>query len=144
MRYYGFWILSFSVLTVSSASAQYSMPGVEVGKPYTIQPVGTRQPTVGTMQPRVGTAPPNLQQSRTFSDPFGLKGTGIQSSQLAFDPKNLSVPIPQVPGTEKDFWDRLYDRWLSIFESDPKPSTNWTPGIGRRNRDRKEDRFRRD
>jgi hypothetical protein len=120
-----------------------SMPGQRVGSAM-VGPVGQQLPKVGSQLPKVGNAPGTTVPKQ--QDAFGLQGYGIKPSQLAFDPKNIVSPYPLGPaGQEKDFWDKLYDRWLGLFESDtPTPSRNYTPGLTRRNRERKEERFRRD
>jgi hypothetical protein len=111
-----------------------------------VKPVGTQQPKVGTAVPKVGNAPPGFSDSKKMQDPFGLQGYGVKPGQLAIDPKDAITPYPQGPAMpDKSVWDKLYDRWLGLFGSDqPKAAANWTPGIGRRNRDRKEMQFRRD
>ncbi len=136
------------VLAESQSSAQFGqMPGIGVGKPVMLQPVGNQLPQVGTAVPRVGSNPTGLNMSQqNKQDPFGLNGLGIKPSQLAFDPKDVISPYPQMPNGETSFWDRVYDRWLGLFGMDaPATRGNWTPGLSRRNKERREAReFRRD
>jgi len=136
------------LFTASTTYAQIGqMPGIGVGRPVMLQPVGNQLPRVGTALPRVGTNPNGLNMSQqNKQDPFGLNGLGIKPSQLAFDPKDVISPYPQMPSGETSFWDRVYDRWLGLFGTDaPATSSNWTPGLSRRNKERREAReFRRD
>jgi len=122
------------------AQAQYAMPGgVQVGRPM-INPVGNQFEKVGAQFPKVG-------------KPAGFYGANGQFTtekpvQPAVDLKNVVAPYPGMPGEGKDFWDRLYDRSTKFMGIDqPKiVQQNWTPGLSRRNRERREDamNFRRD
>lgn len=122
---------------IGSAAAQ-QMPGTPVGRPV-VTPVGFQQPLAATPLPKVGTAP------------NGLGGIVGQTSPV--DPKLVVAPYPTgsapsnlTGAAPKSFWDRQYDRWLSLFgmESPTKPPANWTPGLGRRNKDRQDAMWRRD
>ena len=105
-----------------------------------ITPVGTQQERVGTQFPRVG-------------QPAGYYGADGQFSverpvQPKVDLKNVVAPYPSMPGEEPDFWDRLYNRSMRAMGiNQPKiVQQNYTPGLSRRNRERREEvaKFRRD
>ena len=135
-----FWIGCGLVVCASTAQAQNAMPGgTPVGRS-TIAPVGTQQPQVGTQFPKVGHP----------AGYMGLDGkfTTEKPQQQVVDPKAVVAPYPGMPGKEPDFWDRLYDRSLRAMGMDqPKVvQKNWTPGLARRNRERREESlgFRRD
>lgn len=118
------------------AQAQYVLPGgTPVGRPV-ITPVGTQQERVGTQFPRVG-------------QPAGFYGTDGKFTvekpvQPKVDLKNVVAPYPGMPGEGPDFWDRLYDRSLRVMGiNQPKiVQQNYTPGLSRRTRERREERNR--
>ncbi len=120
----------------AAAPAQYVMPGgTPVGRP-AILPVGTQLEGVGTKFPKVGR-------------PAGYYGTDGQFTtekpiQPAVDLKAVVAPYPGMPGEGKDFWDRLYDRSMKFMGlNQPKiVQQNYTPGLSRRNRERREARAR--
>lgn len=129
-----FYFLAVTVLAggpIAGTAAAQQMPGTPVGK---VVPVGFQQPLAATPLPRVGTSP------------NGLGGIVGQTSPV--DPKLVVAPYPTgLPGTEpKSFWDRQYDRWLSLFglNAPAQQPPNWTPGLGRRNKDRRDAMWRRD
>ena len=127
-----FFFLAAATLVGCPVLAQ-QMPGTPVGRSI-VTPVGFTQPAAATPLPKVGTAP------------NGLGGIVGQTSPV--DPKLVVAPYPTgLPGTEpKSFWDRQYDRWRSLFGMDTptQQPANWTPGLGRRNKDRKDAMWRRD
>ncbi len=133
------WIAVVGLAWASASGAFAQMGGVPVGKP-SVMPVGNQLPQVGTKLPSNGTGPyqgnPLTNASLVSPKPGGV------------DPKSVVAPYPTgTPSTgEKSVWDKLYDRWLGFFSSNEpaKLNTNWTPSMGRRARERKEDRFRRD
>lgn len=109
-----------------------AMPGgTPVGRPL-IGPVGTQQPQVGTALPKIG-------KTAGYYGPDG-KFTTEKPVEQNVDPKLVVAPYPGMPGEEKDFWDRLYDRSMRAMGiNQPKiVQQNWTPGLARRNRDRRE------
>jgi hypothetical protein len=63
------------------------------------------------------------------------------------DLKNVIAPYPGQPNPPKSIWDRMVEYWEELL-SPPKITVappNWTPGIGRRNREREKERmWRRD
>ena len=56
------------------------------------------------------------------------------------DPNLVVAPYPTPPSTSNSFWDKLYQRWMHIFVDDTRPNPTYTPGISRRNRERREKR----
>lgn len=126
-------------LTAGAAVGQ-QMPGQNVGKPL-LMPVGTQLPRVGTQLPRVGSPPPGFN---------GLNNSSFPSQTPVVDPSLIVGPVPNsmpgTAGTEPSFFDRLYIRWRELFGlSTPATNqNNWTPGLGRRNRDRRDAMWRRD
>ncbi len=134
------WIGCGLIAGAAPAQAQYVMPGgTPIGRS-TIAPVGTQQPQVGTQFAKVG-------QPAGYNGPDG-KFTIEKPVQQTVDPRAVVAPYPGMPGAGKDFWDRLYDRSLSLMGlNQPKiVQKNWTPGLARRNRERREESvgFRRD
>jgi hypothetical protein len=118
----------------AQAPATTSMPGTPVGKPI-LQPVGTRLPqAVPNAGERVGTGPGGIPNPL---DPLGPKPDG---TPIKMD--NVVAPYPGMAKPEPTFWEKLEKRWFALFQSDrPAVRANtWTPGIGRRNRERKEER----
>jgi len=116
------------------------MPGLPVGKAYTA-PVGQQipkaAPAVGS---QVGTGATGI--------PGALDPRSPMPAGQVIDLKNVVAPYPGMPKPAGNFWDRLTDRWFNFLLPDPPPATkppNWTPGIGRRNRERaREEMMRRD
>jgi len=134
------WMGCVLVGCAATAQAQYVMPGGKpVGRPL-IGPVGTQQPQVGTQFPKVG-------QPAGYNGPDG-KFTTEKPTQQVVDPKAVVAPYPGMPGEEPDFWDRLYDRSMKLMGlNQPKiVQKNYTPGLSRRNRERRAESlgFRRD
>ena len=129
-------VCSALVGCAGAASAQYVMPGgTPVGRAM-ITPVGTQQEGVGTKFPKVG-------------QPAGYRGTDgtittEKPAQPNVDLKNVVAPYPGMPGEGPDFWDRLYDRSMRAMGiNQPKiVQQNYTPGLSRRNRERREERAR--
>jgi len=124
----------------SGAAMGQQMPGQFVGRPL-LTPVGTQLPQVGTPIPKVGTPPPGLG---------GLSGNSFPSQTPVIDRSLIVGPVPTnmpgAAGTTPSFFDRMYIRWRELFGlSTPAVNqNNWTPGLGRRNRDRREAMWRRD
>jgi hypothetical protein len=112
-----------------------AMPGTPVGKPL-VQPVGSTLPKAApAVGAPVGTGPGGLP---TTLDPRAPKPVGQQ-----IDLKNVIAPYPGMPKPPPSFWEQITKQWFKLFESDTpavRPN-NWTPGIGRRNRERKEERL---
>ncbi len=117
-----------------AGGAAAQMPGTPVGRPL-VQPVGTRLPqAVPSVGEKVGTGPSGI--------PSGLDPIGPKPDGKPFEIKNVVAPYPGMPKPPADFWQKLEARWFALFESDRpavKP-TNWTPGLARRNRERKEEK----
>jgi hypothetical protein len=119
------------LLLMNSANAQ-TMPGKPVGTP-SVQPVGTRLPSVGTQLPKVGQPPSGYNGSKPNS-PFAQGGNWPTN----VDPNLVVAPYPTPKLDSDGFWDKLYQRWLVLFEDDKKAQPTWVPGISRRNRERRE------
>jgi len=122
---------------VPAAPAPFSMPGQTVGTARPIlTPVGTRLPAAA---PQAGTPITGLATQQ----PIG-PGTGFEKPQgREIDMKNVVAPYPGMP-VESTFWQQLEDRWFALFESDmPAVRPNYTPGIARRNKERKDERMMR-
>ena len=117
---------------VSAQTPQQSavMPGTPVGTP-SVQPIGSRLPSVGTQPPRVGQP---LQSGKLPASPF------VGDGWPKVDPNLVVAPYPTPPSTSNSFWDKLYQRWMHIFVDDTRPNPTYTPGISRRNRERREKR----
>jgi hypothetical protein len=105
-------------------AAGYEMPGVPVGKPSTLQPVGS---PVGTRLPNVGTQLPQA----TTSNPFNGNWPSIDQDLVV-------APYPGMKKESADFWDRLAERWAALLTPPPPPPTKWIPGTTRRARERRE------
>ena len=109
-----------------------TMPGTPVGRPL-VQPVGQRLPQAAPAAgQKVGTAPGGAPGQL---DPLGPKPDG-----KPIEIKNVVAPYPGMPKPEASFWERLEARWFALFQSDRPAAApaNWTPGLGRRNRERRE------
>jgi hypothetical protein len=120
--------------TVAVPASTFQMPGTPVGTPL-LQPVGTpipkAAPAAGTP---VGTGPGGIP---TPLDPRAPAPPG-----QVIDLTNVIAPYPGMPKPPPSFWEQLQQRWFALFQSDQpaqKP-TQWTPGIGRRNREREKAR----
>jgi len=129
-----------TVLAGGAAMGQ-QMPGQFVGKPL-VTPVGTQLPKVGTQLPKVGSPPPGYG---------GLTGSPYAPQKSTVDPKLVVAPyptgMPGAPGTgPKSFWDSLADRWYGMLGLNAPAETqrNWTPGLGRRTKERREAMWWRD
>ncbi len=125
-----------SAATVSTASAQFGTPGqpvsTAVARPI-LQPVGTRLPAAA---PQVGTRIEGLATPTPVTP--GVPGMNPQPQGKPIDLTNVVAPYPGMTKQE-DFFDRLERRWFALFESDmPAERPNYTPGIYRRNHDRRE------
>ena len=102
------------------------MPGTPVGTPL-VQPVGAKLPQA--VSP-VGTGPGGV--------PSPLDPRAPAPPGQVIDLKNVVAPYPGMPKPPPSIWEQLEQRWFALFQSDQpaqKPTT-WTPGIGRRNRER--------
>ena len=81
--------------------------------------------------------------AKTASNPT-LRSEAVPSQD------SLTLAFPGMPGQAPDVWDRIYDRSMRFLGLDqPKiVQQNWTPGLARRNRERREEamnnNFRRD
>ncbi|MGL6075035.1 MAG: hypothetical protein ACRC8S_12820 [Fimbriiglobus sp.] len=122
-------------------AAPVSMPGTTVGssmaKPI-LTPVGSRLPSAA---PQVGTPISGLASSKPGAIGPGANGA-TQPQGKPIDMKNVVAPYPNMP-KESTFWEKLEERWFAMFESDtPAVRPNYTPGIGRRNRERAAERRR--
>ncbi len=119
-----------------------TMPGQIVGKGFTTAPVGQQVPKAGSPvgQPlNIPADSPNLRRYDPNRPYDVFKGTNLSANQLV-------APIPGVG--DQNAFERLYDKLKSVVGMS-KPgemrAPNYTPGIGRRNRERADDRmWRRD
>jgi hypothetical protein len=121
--------------TVNVAPAAFSMPGTPVGKPI-VNLVGNRLPAaVPAAGTRVGTGPGGI--------PSQLNPGGPTPPGQVIDMKNVVAPYPGQPKAAPSFWDKLQERWFSLFKSDQPAQRppNWTPGLARRNRERAHERM---
>jgi hypothetical protein len=111
------------------------MPGTPVGRPL-VTPVGSRLPqAVPGVGERVGTGPGGI--------PSGLDPLGPRPDGTPIRIENVVAPYPGMPKPEATFWERLEARWFALFQSDRpavRASNTWTPGLSRRNRERREQR----
>ncbi len=118
--------------------AQVSMPGQTVGTPAAspiLKPVGTRLPAAA---PQAGTPITGLATQQPGLVGPGAPGAGQQPQGTPLDLKNVVAPYPNMP-KESSYWQKLEQRWFALFESDtPAVRPTYTPGIPRRNRDRRE------
>lgn len=129
-------VLSAQASAQVAAPLPFTMPGktVSSAKPI-VQPVGTKQPAAA---PQAGTPITGLATQQ----PLGQGAGGYEKPQgKEIDMKNVIAPYPGMP-VETTFWQRLEERWFSLFESDmPAVRPNYTPGIARRNKERKDERM---
>ncbi len=120
-------------------AAGFEMPGTAVGRP-SVQPVGS---PVGSRLPNVGTQTPPAVGPGSVKNPF-------QGNWPTVDPKQVVAPFPGQPEPADDFWDKLQQRWATLFDPPKPPQTTWVPGSTRRARERREraeamlERWRRD
>ena len=118
--------------------AQVSMPGQTVGTPAAqpiLKPVGTRLPAAA---PQVGTPITGLATQQPGLVGPGAPGAGQQPQGTPLDLKNVVAPYPNMP-KESTYWQKLEQRWFLLFESDaPAVRPSYTPGIARRNKERRE------
>lgn len=105
-------------------------PGKPVGAP-SVQPVGTRLPQTGTQLPKVG-QPPSGYNGQKPNSPF--QGDKWPTP----DPSLVVAPYPTPNLSSDNFWDKLYKRWLTLFDDKNTTQPTWVPGISRRNRERRE------
>ena len=133
-----FLLAGVGVALAGGTAMGQQMPGTAVGRPL-VTPVGTQLPQAGTQLPKVGSPPPGYG---------GLTGSPYAPQKPTVDPKLVVAPYPTgMPGTEpKSFWDSLADRWYGMLGLNTPAETqrNWTPGLGRRNKERKDAMWRRD
>ncbi|QEL16068.1 hypothetical protein [Limnoglobus roseus] len=127
------------LVTTGFASAQsvlspFATTGVPVGKPV-FTAVGANQPAVGT---KVG-------QAIGYVGPDGNPITTQRPPGQVVDLTNLAAPIsaPLAPGLTdnqpKSMFEQIYDKWRAAIGL-TKPATvaaNYTPGLSRRNRERR-------
>ena len=128
--------IAAAVLVASLGGTAWAqqMPGTAVGKSSVV---------------KVGESPPGVGQPA--GKPVGFTGPGGMPVQTARPPgklidlSNLSAPItaplsPDLVVTEpKSVFTQAYDRWLKFIGLDNPPvrtTSNFTPGISRRNRER--------
>lgn len=109
-------------------TAGFEMPGVPVGKPSILQPVGT---PVGTRLPTVGTQLQQAVDPKKPTSPFN----GVWPT---VDEDLVIAPYPGMKKASADFWDRLAERWAALLAPPPPPPTKWIPGTTRRARERRE------
>jgi len=143
-----FLMLGLTVGIAATADAQttgvpiaplpFTMPGTTVGQARPIvQPVGTRLPQAA---PQAGTPISGLATQK----PNGLApgaGGSERPQGTPIDMKNVIAPYPGMP-KETTYWQRLEERWFLLFESNmPAVRPNYTPGIARRNKERKDERM---
>jgi len=125
---------------VPAAPVPLAMPGQVVGRSQPIvRPVGTPLPSAA---PQAGT--PITGLSNPPPNAIGPGGSG--AARPPGTPIDLSNVIAPYPGMTKEltFWERLEERWFKLFESDaPAVRPAYTPGIARRNQDRKKERMER-
>ena len=120
------------------------MPGVTVGTMPAgagVKPVGIPIPKAA---PRAGTpvAGGTLPGTVPPIGP-GANGQPVPPNGKLIDLSNVVAPYPNMP-KELTFWEKLearYFYWLNPPEPVMAPP-NWTPGLGRRNRERREARLR--
>ena len=132
----GFAGLLASAAAASAQMSPFATSGVPVGKP-----VFT---TVGTNQPAVGTKP---------GQPIGYAGADGKPISMERPPgqvvdlKNLAAPIsaPLPPGLAdsqpKSIFESVYEKWRAAIgltkPTGPLAVNNYTPGLSRRNRERR-------
>ncbi|CAN5512684.1 hypothetical protein BH11PLA2_BH11PLA2_09110 [soil metagenome] len=126
-------------MMASVAAAQSPFPnGTPVGTPV----------RVGSLQPKVGTAAGKpVGYAGSDGKPINTQkpeGTVVNMNNLAAP---LVAPLPAGMEQPKSVFQATYDKWKAMLGF-AKPaqdlSTNWVPGISRRNRERHKDDWRRD
>jgi hypothetical protein len=115
----------------------YPMPGTIVSRP-SLAPVGTRLPNAA---PKIGTPV-------GYTGPDGQPiNPGQRPAGQIVNLNNLSAPLVAPLPTDltgakpKTYLEQLFDKWKATFGFGPPavtPPQTWTPGISRRNRDRKD------
>ena len=132
------WALAAVALGQSVGFAQASMPGQTVGTPAArpvLKPVGTRLPAAA---PQAGTPITGLATQQPGVVGPGAPGAGQQPQGTPLDLKNVVAPYPNMP-KESTYWEKFEQRWFALFQSDaPAVRPNYTPGIARRNKDRRD------
>lgn len=127
-------LFATSVASAQSILSPFATSGVPVGKP-----VFT---AVGQNAPAVGTKP---GQAIGYTGPDGQPISMQRPPGQVVDLTNLAAPItgPLAPGLSdnqpKSIFQQVYDKWRSAIGLD-KPTTlttNYTPGLSRRNRERR-------
>ena len=142
-------MLLIGVAAAADAQTEYGaspamMPGLTVGTMPAgsgVVPVGVRIPKA---VPQAGTPVAGGRLPGTIP-PIGTGPAGqAQPKGKLIDMSNVIAPYPNMP-KELTFWEKLEERyfyWLIPPEPVMAPP-NWTPGLGRRNRERREARERR-
>lgn len=129
--------IATAILHAQTPPSPYPMPGTIVSRP-SLAPVGTMFPKVGTKTGTpVGYTGPDGQPVNPGQRPAGQM---INLNNLAAP---LVAPLPNdLTGAKpKTALEKLFDSWKSTFGFGPPattPPSTFTPGIGRRNKDRKE------
>lgn len=150
----GWWLVGSGVAAITvPASAQtpqlnvaaqpFQMPGTTIGTPL-LRPVGTQIPRAA---PQAGT-PIGMIPGGTSPGLNPGANPPQRPPGVPIDLSNVIAPYPSMPNPEPSFWDELERRWMNLFASnEPARRMMYTPGIARRNqerRDLREGRMRRD
>jgi hypothetical protein len=117
-----------------------------VPSPFAGVPVGT--PLLKPIGQQVGTAVPKSGTPLGYHGPDGKPINTEKPPGQVIDLSNLAAPLtaPLPPGLDakpKSVFQQVYDKWRSALGL-TKPATpgtttnNWTPGLARRNRERKQ------
>ena len=129
------FVLSAAVANAQNVLSPFPGSGVPVGKP-----------VFGTVGQTAPSAAPKAGQSIGYVSPDGKPISMERPPGQVVDLRNLAAPIsaPLTPGLAelqpKSVFEKVYDKWRSAIGLD-KPSsatnTGFTPGLSRRNRERR-------
>ncbi len=134
---FGGVFLATTVASAQSVLAPFATSGVPVGRP-ALTSIGQNVPTVGTKP----------GQAIGYVGQDGKPITMERPPGQVVDLKNLAAPLsaplsPELAATQpKSAVDRMFDVWRSALGLN-KPTTpgavnNYTPGLSRRNRERRQ------
>jgi hypothetical protein len=126
---------------VSTGQAQLQLPTSVQPHPL-LKPVGTRLPQA---VPSAGTPIGMIPGGRSPGLPTPQYNQAQRPSGQMINMSNVVAPYPGQTAPEPNVWEKLQASWFGLFHSEPATATrpSYTPGIARRNQERREDRLMR-
>ncbi len=131
---------AFFVVAASGANAQ------NVLSPFPASGVPVGKPVFGTVGQTAPAAAPKAGQSIGYVGPDGKPVSMERPAGTVVDLKNLAAPLsaplsPDLAALQpKSTLEKLYDKWrlaIGLDKQTTATTNNYTPGISRRNRERR-------